>query len=177
MDGIRTRAGGRESFSGTPGGPRQDGRLKDQPGGRSGAPGTKRDGGLPAWSCLPEASIRPFRPLSHGLHGEDSAHRALRGPPWAESSFPPGVGLQSSLARTPLARYPSSSLKKQILLVISSSLGPGDCCTTAAAYGADGRLAVLYREETDNERGGTRYSVLPRTSLRTALRGGKFSPK
>jgi len=29
---------------------------------------------------------------------------------------------------------------------------PCDCCTTSAAYGADGKLAVLYREETDNER-------------------------
>src|SRR5438552_17897520 len=29
---------------------------------------------------------------------------------------------------------------------------PCDCCTTAAAYGADGKLALLYREETDNER-------------------------
>ena len=29
---------------------------------------------------------------------------------------------------------------------------PCDCCTTASAYGADGRLALLYREETNNER-------------------------
>jgi hypothetical protein len=29
---------------------------------------------------------------------------------------------------------------------------PCDCCTTSVAYGADGRLAVLYREQTDNER-------------------------
>lgn len=29
---------------------------------------------------------------------------------------------------------------------------PCDCCTTASAYGVDGRLALLYREETDNER-------------------------
>ena len=29
---------------------------------------------------------------------------------------------------------------------------PCNCCTTAAAYGADGKLALLYREETDNER-------------------------
>jgi len=29
---------------------------------------------------------------------------------------------------------------------------PCNCCTTAAAYGADGKLAVLYREETNNER-------------------------
>lgn len=29
---------------------------------------------------------------------------------------------------------------------------PCDCCTTAAAYGADGKLALLYREETNNER-------------------------
>src|SRR6266516_6593483 len=29
---------------------------------------------------------------------------------------------------------------------------PCNCCTTAAAYGVDGKLAVLYREETDNER-------------------------
>jgi hypothetical protein len=29
---------------------------------------------------------------------------------------------------------------------------PCNCCTTSAAYGEDGRLAVLYREETGNER-------------------------
>ena len=29
---------------------------------------------------------------------------------------------------------------------------PCDCCTTAAAYGPDGKLALLYREETNNER-------------------------
>ncbi|MCI0358780.1 MAG: hypothetical protein L0211_09890 [Planctomycetaceae bacterium] len=35
---------------------------------------------------------------------------------------------------------------------IDSSLDPCDCCTTSAAYTADGRLALLYREETDNQR-------------------------
>jgi hypothetical protein len=35
---------------------------------------------------------------------------------------------------------------------IDSSVNPCNCCTTSAAYGADGRLAVLYREETGNER-------------------------
>jgi hypothetical protein len=29
---------------------------------------------------------------------------------------------------------------------------PCDCCTTSAAYGPDGKLAVLYREETNNDR-------------------------
>jgi hypothetical protein len=29
---------------------------------------------------------------------------------------------------------------------------PCNCCTTSAAYGEDGRLAVLYREETNNDR-------------------------
>ena len=29
---------------------------------------------------------------------------------------------------------------------------PCNCCTTSAAYGEDGKLAVLYREETNNER-------------------------
>jgi len=29
---------------------------------------------------------------------------------------------------------------------------PCNCCTTAAVYGADGKLALLYREETNNER-------------------------
>src|SRR6185312_13939815 len=29
---------------------------------------------------------------------------------------------------------------------------PCNCCTTSAAYGRDGKLAVLYREETGNER-------------------------
>jgi hypothetical protein len=35
---------------------------------------------------------------------------------------------------------------------INSAYDPCNCCTTSAAYGADGRLAVLYREETNNER-------------------------
>ena len=35
---------------------------------------------------------------------------------------------------------------------IDRKFDPCNCCTTSAAYGADGRLAVLYREETDNER-------------------------
>jgi hypothetical protein len=34
----------------------------------------------------------------------------------------------------------------------NSTWNPCDCCTTAAAYGPDGKLALLYREETDNER-------------------------
>jgi hypothetical protein len=29
---------------------------------------------------------------------------------------------------------------------------PCNCCTTSATYGADGKLALLYREETNNER-------------------------
>jgi hypothetical protein len=32
------------------------------------------------------------------------------------------------------------------------SWNPCKCCTTSTAYGADGRLALLYREETDNDR-------------------------
>ena len=35
---------------------------------------------------------------------------------------------------------------------IDSAFDPCDCCTTSAAYGADGKLAVLYREETHNDR-------------------------
>ena len=35
---------------------------------------------------------------------------------------------------------------------LNTEWNPCDCCTTAAAYGADGRLAVLYREETNNDR-------------------------
>ena len=35
---------------------------------------------------------------------------------------------------------------------IDSSFNPCDCCTTSADYGADGKLAVLYREETNNDR-------------------------
>jgi hypothetical protein len=35
---------------------------------------------------------------------------------------------------------------------INKSYDPCNCCTTSAAYGADGKLAILYREETDNER-------------------------
>jgi hypothetical protein len=35
---------------------------------------------------------------------------------------------------------------------INSSYDPCNCCTTSAVFGADGKLAVLYREETNNER-------------------------
>ena len=35
---------------------------------------------------------------------------------------------------------------------LNPAWNPCDCCTTAAAYGRDGRLALLYREETNNER-------------------------
>ena len=35
---------------------------------------------------------------------------------------------------------------------IDPALNPCNCCTTSAVYGADGRLAILYREETNNER-------------------------
>jgi hypothetical protein len=34
----------------------------------------------------------------------------------------------------------------------NKAFNPCNCCTTSAAYAADGRLAVLYREETNNER-------------------------
>ena len=33
-----------------------------------------------------------------------------------------------------------------------ATLNPCKCCTTSVAYGTDGKLALLYREETDNER-------------------------
>ena len=35
---------------------------------------------------------------------------------------------------------------------MNSSYDPCNCCTTRAVYGADGSLAVLYREETNNQR-------------------------
>jgi hypothetical protein len=35
---------------------------------------------------------------------------------------------------------------------LNPSYNPCNCCTTSSAYGGDGRLAVLYREETKNER-------------------------
>ena len=35
---------------------------------------------------------------------------------------------------------------------INPAYDPCDCCTTRAAYGTDGSLAVLYREETNNQR-------------------------
>jgi hypothetical protein len=35
---------------------------------------------------------------------------------------------------------------------LDPALNPCNCCTTSSVYGADGRLAILYREETDNNR-------------------------
>lgn len=38
------------------------------------------------------------------------------------------------------------------MVEIDPVLNPCNCCTTSSVYGADGRLAILYREETNNER-------------------------
>ena len=35
---------------------------------------------------------------------------------------------------------------------IDPSFDPCNCCTTSITYGADGKLAILYREETNNDR-------------------------
>lgn len=35
---------------------------------------------------------------------------------------------------------------------LNPAWNPCDCCTTSAAYGPDGKLALIYREETNNER-------------------------
>jgi hypothetical protein len=35
---------------------------------------------------------------------------------------------------------------------INKSYDPCNCCTTSSVFGADGKLAILYREETNNER-------------------------
>lgn len=35
---------------------------------------------------------------------------------------------------------------------IDPALNPCNCCTTSSTYGKDGRLAILYREETNNDR-------------------------
>jgi hypothetical protein len=35
---------------------------------------------------------------------------------------------------------------------INKSYDPCNCCTTSVAYGGDGKLAILYREETNNQR-------------------------
>jgi hypothetical protein len=35
---------------------------------------------------------------------------------------------------------------------LDATFNPCDCCTTSTAYGPDGKLALLYREETNNER-------------------------
>jgi hypothetical protein len=37
-------------------------------------------------------------------------------------------------------------------LEIDPAYDPCNCCTTSAVYGGDGKLAVLYREETNNDR-------------------------
>lgn len=40
----------------------------------------------------------------------------------------------------------------QPFVEIEPSFNPCDCCTTSIAYGADGKLAILYREETNDQR-------------------------
>lgn len=38
------------------------------------------------------------------------------------------------------------------IVELGPELDPCNCCTTSSVYAADGRLAILYREETNNER-------------------------
>ncbi|HEV3339951.1 MAG TPA: sialidase family protein [Pirellulales bacterium] len=38
------------------------------------------------------------------------------------------------------------------IVEIDASFNPCNCCTTSSTYAADGRLAILYREETNDER-------------------------
>lgn len=38
------------------------------------------------------------------------------------------------------------------VIAIDPALDPCNCCTTASVYTADGQVALLYREETDNQR-------------------------
>lgn len=49
---------------------------------------------------------------------------------------------------------------------INSKFNPCNCCTTSSVYAADGRVAVLYREETDNNR--DMYLVLWDQAKRTS---------
>lgn len=49
---------------------------------------------------------------------------------------------------------------------LNPAWNPCDCCTTSVAMGQDGRSALLYREETDNER--DLYVVLWNPTLSTA---------
>jgi hypothetical protein len=51
---------------------------------------------------------------------------------------------------------------------VDPRINPCDCCTTSAAFGSDGRLAILYREETNNER--DMYLALCDTNLRQVER-------
>jgi hypothetical protein len=47
---------------------------------------------------------------------------------------------------------PGTGAFSPIEKVIDPSIDPCDCCTTSCTYGADGKLAILYREETNNKR-------------------------
>jgi hypothetical protein len=60
---------------------------------------------------------------------------------------------------------------------LNPSYNPCNCCTTSATYARDGRVAVLYREETDNER--DMYLVLwdERAGRTTRTRVGRTSWK
>jgi hypothetical protein len=58
---------------------------------------------------------------------------------------------------------------------INPAYDPCNCCTTSAAFGAEGKLAVLYREETNNERDmylvlwDQDHSQVSRTRISTTL--------
>jgi hypothetical protein len=58
---------------------------------------------------------------------------------------------------------------------INPAYDPCNCCTTSAVFGADGKLSVLYREETNNERDmylvlwDQQHSQVSRTRISTTL--------
>ena len=60
---------------------------------------------------------------------------------------------------------------------LDPSWNPCDCCTTSAVYGQDGNLALLYREETNNERDMFLVVAMPNPREPVlAKRPGKLQP-
>src|SRR5206468_3888524 len=115
---------------------------------------------------------RSCRPLEQCLEAQTARGRVeplLRQPGFGAKAFSPVRNLNQkpsegfALAADDRGMVTASFLSGKLFTMISRDNGetftasaelnpaydPCDCCTTSAAYGPDGKVALLYREETN----------------------------
>ena len=95
---------------------------------------TRRTAADESFSPLKNINLVPSEGFSIAAHGEDKVTAV-----WMADKLFANVSTDGGLTFGPKTE-------------IDPRLDPCNCCTTSCTYAPDGKLAILYREETNNER-------------------------